>query len=212
MFDYQAGEKYKLTLIMVAIAGMLAGMFFTVLLMPTPDAAPKRRQPPAWASNPDVTGRAELPTDPQGAPTQAGGAPGPGGAQPIGTDPVQAQTFVANFCRDAWDLSFQSARAAQDRAMSAMTEECKQAYTQNIWTPAIAQQIESSGVQSTFTPSKIEPGQMKSDGSVEVTVVGQQSLGVQGKGKTRNVNVVYLVKQFPDGMKIAGISEAGQTQ
>ncbi len=57
MFDYQAGEKYKLTLIMVAIAGVMAGMFFTVLLMPTPEAPQARkRQHQPWMDNPDVTG------------------------------------------------------------------------------------------------------------------------------------------------------------
>ena len=56
MFDYQAGEKYKLTLIMVGFAGLMAGMFFTMLLMPTPEPQSHQRQAPKWASNPDVTG------------------------------------------------------------------------------------------------------------------------------------------------------------
>ncbi len=39
MFDYQAGEKYKLTLIMVAIAGLMAGAFFTILFSAGPEPA-----------------------------------------------------------------------------------------------------------------------------------------------------------------------------
>lgn len=209
MFDYQAGEKYKLTLIMVAIAGLLAGAFFTVLLMPSPEAAPKRRQAPAWASNPDVTGQAAMPGEAQPSGDPYSGAQQ--GAMP--TDPMQAHTLVMNFLPLAWDLSAYSARSSQEKALSVMTEECKQSYIQNIWTPAIADQIEKSGVQSQFQPNKVEPGQMKADGSVEVNVEGQQTLSVSGKGqKTREVKVIYLVKQFPEGLKIAGISEAGRTQ
>src|SRR5215472_13172073 len=61
MFDYQAGEKYKLTLIMVGISGMLAGIFVTLLLMPTPEPARGRtRYHAAWMDNPDVTGRPKV--------------------------------------------------------------------------------------------------------------------------------------------------------
>ena len=215
MFDYQAGEKYKLTLIMVAIAGMLAGMFFTVLLMPTPEAAPRRRQPPAWANNPDVTGAPM--TDPgstqEASAGGAGGEAAQGGPAQMATDAVQARDLVVSFLPLAWDLSAFSARAHQEQAISLMTDECKHAYTSHIWTPEIAQQIESSGVQSEFQPKKVEPTPMKSDGSVEVIVEGVQTLGVAGKGqKTRNVKVAYLVKQFPEGLKIAGISELSQNQ
>ena len=215
MFDYQAGEKYKLTLIMVGIAGILAGMFFTVLLMPAPEApSARRRQPPAWASNPDATGQARGPEGYQ-APTEAA-AGGPGAEQqaaPQATDPMQARNLIANFLPLAWDLSAYSARGHQDQALMLMTDECRQAYTNNIWTPQIAQQIEQSGVQSTFTPKKIDASPYKADGSVEVTVEGEQTLAVPGKGsKNRNVKVVYLVKQLPEGLRIAGISEAGRTQ
>ncbi len=211
MFDYQAGEKYKLTLIMVAIAGVMAGVFFTVLLMPTPEASgpQKRRQPPAWANNPDATGQARMPEDYQGGPPADGGQGG-AGAQAMAADPMQARTLVENFLPLAWDLSAYSARANQDRALMVMTEECRQAYTQNIWTPQIAQQIEQSGVQSTFSTKKIDQSPIRADGSVEVTVEGEQVLTVPGKGsKTRNVKVIYLVKQLPEGLRIAAISEAG---
>ena len=210
MFDYQAGEKYKLTLIMVAVAGMLAGMFFTVLLMPTPEAAPKHRQPPKWASNPDATGRASSAGEGQ-EPGRNMAAPG---QAPMAVDPYQARELLeTKFLPLAWDLSAYSARASQGKAIAFMTEDCKRAYMNNIWTTAIANQIEQSGVQSQFTPRRIEPSPVRSDGSVEVIVEGQQTLSVPGKGgKTREVKVVYLLKQFPDGLKIAGISEAGQTQ
>lgn len=55
MFDYQAGEKYKLTLIMVGFAGLMAGMLFTMLVMPQPDPrAMKARKAPAWTKDPDA--------------------------------------------------------------------------------------------------------------------------------------------------------------
>jgi hypothetical protein len=214
MFDYQAGEKYKLTLIMVALAGLLGGAFFTVLLMPAPEATPRRRQTQKWQSNPDATGGMPINAAPPGA--------GPGGPQgmqsqaagPLPTDPVQARELLeTKFLPLAWDLSAYSARASQGQALQFMTDECKRAYQSNIWTPEIAKQIEESGVQSRFTPRRIDPGPMRQDGSIEVTVEGEQELSVPGKGgRKRPVKVIYLVRQYPDGMKIAGISEAGQTQ
>ena len=223
MFDYQAGEKYKLTLIMVGVAGLLAGVFFTVLLMPTPDAGPaKHHTAPKWSSNPDATGTARMPGAGQRATDGQGPGQGQGqeqGAQPQAQAPMAVDAFQARemletkFLPLAWDLSAYSARASQGKAIAYMTDDCKRAYMNNIWTSTIAKQIEDSGVQSQFTPRKIEPGQVRSDGSVEVTVEGQQTLSVPGKGgKTRDVKVVYLVRQYPEGMKIAGISEAGQTQ
>lgn len=219
MFDYQAGEKYKLTLIMVALAGLMAGVFFTVLLMPTPEPASARRQrqAPEWASNPDVTGMAGPPGSagaPQGTYPPGAGAPGPGNGQaPVATDPMEAKILIESFLPLTWDLSAYSARQHQNEAMALMTETCRQAYQSNIWTPQIADQIEKSGVQSSFEPKKVEPSQMKSDGSVEVSVEGVQTLSVPGKApKGRLLKVTYLVRKTPDGhMCIAGISE-GQTQ
>lgn len=219
MFDYQAGEKYKLTLIMVGLVGMLGGVFFTVLLMPTPtDSGPRRRPPPKWASNPDATGGVAggQPPARYGQESAMAGQtpPSPQGAQPMAADPFQAQQLLeSKFLPLAWDLSAFSARASQNKAIAYMTDECKRAYMTNIWTTEVAQQIEQSGVQSQFKPRKIVPGPLRADGSVEVTVEGEQTLSVPNKGsKTREVKVVYLVKQYPDGLKIAGISEAGQTQ
>lgn len=56
MFDYQAGERQKMTLIMTALAGMIAGVFFTLLLAPPQEAPQKAKHKPKWADNPDVTG------------------------------------------------------------------------------------------------------------------------------------------------------------
>ena len=43
MFDYQAGEKYKITLAMTGIAGLIIGMFFTLLIMPQSSEPPRNR-------------------------------------------------------------------------------------------------------------------------------------------------------------------------
>lgn len=196
---------------MVALAGLMAGVFFTVLLMPSPEAAsPRRRQAPAWASNPDVTGVAAAPDG--AAPAYAAGAAGGEGGAPIPTDPMQAKTLVENFLPLTWDLSAYSARTNQDRAMMCMTDSCRQAYQSNIWTVQTADQIEKSGVQSNFEAKKVDPSPMRSDGSVEVAVEGVQTLSVPGKApKARHLKVTYLVRQLPEGLRIAGISE-GQTQ
>lgn len=213
MFDYQAGEKYKITLIMVAIAGLLAGVFFTVLLMPTEAPASRRRGGPVTRAmtDPDVTGHRAAPADMQqmGQATLSNAA----GPSVIPTNPIEAQQLIEGWLPLAWDLNFHSARASQEKALAYMTPDCARSYCQSIWTPQIAQQIEQSGVQSHFEPKSVMAGQLQGDGSVVITVAGTQSLGVEGKPrKIRDVKVEYLIKNLPEGMRIAGISEVGRTQ
>ncbi len=212
MFDYEAGEKYKLTLIMVGVAGCLAGMFFTMLLMPTPEPPSRRRQAQTRSSSdPDITGNsAGYRAQPSAAPMAAGQPGGPPPANMMVVDPLQARQMMDSFLPLAWDLTAGSAREAQQRALQFMTPECAQAYRQNIWTDAVAQKIEQSGLQSSFQPAGIDVGGMQSDGTIVVTVEGTQTLAVPGQqgGKSRHVKVEYLMKQYPEGLKIAGISEA----
>ncbi|HNB22447.1 MAG TPA: hypothetical protein PKZ32_08520, partial [Candidatus Melainabacteria bacterium] len=181
MFDYQAGEKYKLTLIMVAIAGMMAGMFFTVLLMPTPEPAQARkraRQP--WMDNPDVTGgRTAAPGAAQAAaPTELQQkAQAAAMAQPaIKTDAVTAQTLVEKWLPFAFDLSSGSANDSQEKAIACMTPECAQSYRQSVWTPEVASQIAASGMKSSFRATKVIAGAHQTDGSIVITVEGEQIL------------------------------------
>jgi hypothetical protein len=213
MFDYQAGEKYKLTLIMVGIAGLMAGMFFSFLLMPQPDMVSmnnaRRRGPmKPHMTNPDVTGIARIPGmqgDPAMAAQQAQASQGP---PPIFVDPFQAKLMIEKWLPMAWDLSAGTARQSQDSAMTAMTPECQQGYRQSVWTPDIQKQIDECGLQSAFAPSMVNAGGTQADGTVVVTVQGTQKLGVPGKGeKIRQVKMEYLIKGTPDGMRIAGISD-----
>ena len=213
MFDYEAGEKFKLTLIMVGVAGLLAGMFFTMLLSPTPEPQSRRsKQSARHMSDPDVTGGFRAPS---GIAANAGEHP----QQPLGSappnvlvvDPMQARQLMDTFLPLAWDLSAGTAKDSQQRALGYMTPECAQAYRQNIWTDAIAQKIDQSGLQSQFAPAGIDVGGMQSDGTIVVTVEGTQTLAVPGAaqaGKSRHVKVEYLMKQFPEGLRVAGISEA----
>lgn len=204
MFDYEAGEKYKLTLIMVGLAGLIAGLFFATLLTPMPEPAARRRQLPPHATHPDVTGYGAPP--PSGAGYQA--AP----AAPAGVDPMQAKMFIESLLPMLWDLNAASAHQSQSQAMSHMTAECAGKYQQNIWTPQVAQQIQSAGIQSSFTAHDVQVGQTQADGSVVVTVTGSQTLSVPGKGgKSRPVKLEYLIKQFPEGMKVAGITDLGSS-
>lgn len=218
MFDYQAGEKYKITLIMVAIAGMMGGIFFTVLLMPTPDAgaAHNRKRGPVTRAmtDPDVTGyRAPSPEMQQGGsgavnPQALTGA-GPTNYNPV--SPLDATNMVSEFSHYAFDLNAHSARQSQERAIQQfMTPDCAQAYRQNIWKEETAQQVEQSGLQSEFHVDGISPGNLLGDGSIEVDLLGKQSLGVGANRKTRDVKVRYLIKNLPDGPKIAGIQELGK--
>jgi hypothetical protein len=214
MFDYQAGEKYKITLIMVAIAGMMGGIFFSVLLMPTPDAgaAHRKRGPVTRAmSDPDVTGYRAPHPDAQGGAVNPQSLTGPG-PEYTPVNPADAANMVTQFSQYAFDLNFQSARASQERAIHEfMTPECAQAYRQNIWKEETAQQVEQSGLQSTFQIEGVSPGNLLGDGSIEVELQGKQTLGVGANRKTRAVKVRYLIKNIPgQGPRIAGISEVGK--
>jgi hypothetical protein len=200
MFDYQAGEKYKLTLVMVAIAGLLAGLFFSFIIMPPPEA-PKRRATAKHLTDPDVTGMRTANGSAQATPSQSAVAV---------VDPYQAKTLIDNWLPLAWDLSAGTAKSSQDRAMSLMTPECAIAYRKNIWTEELSQQIDQSGIKSSFIPTQISVGEVMSDGSVNVLVKGTQTLGVPGRGsRNRNVSLEYLIIQTTDGMRIASFTESG---
>jgi hypothetical protein len=210
MFDYQAGEKFKLTLIMVGLAGVMAGMFFTLLLMPTPEPQQARRARPhaAWMDNPDVTGGRGAPTQQAFGQQSAAASPPPAAAN--SADPNTALNLIQEWLTYAWDLSAGTAKSSQARAMMYMTTDCANAYRQNVFTPEIAQQIEQSGVKSSFRMDRIYAGGNNPDGSVVIFVEGEQVLSVPSKGsKTRLVKLEYMVKKTPDGLRISGISEGG---
>jgi hypothetical protein len=215
MFDYQAGEKYKLTLVMVGISGVMAGIFFTLLLMPTPEPQRGRvRYHAAWMENPDITGRPRISAAEgnaqlaqQETATQPAQAPAPPSER---ADPNTALSLVQEWLNYAWDLSAGTAKTSQTTAMAYMTPECATAYRQNVFTPEIAQRIEQSGVKSSFRMDSIYVGTNNPDGTVVVFVQGEQVLSVPGKGsKTRSVNLEYMVKKTANGLKISGISEGG---
>lgn len=209
MFDYQAGEKQKLTLIMVGFVGLMAGMLFTMLVMPPGPPPAKARAHQRFMDDPDVTGG-------RGGGRRYGAAPAAvAAAQPqqaqqpyVAMDKGAAQSLIQSWLTPAWDLSAGTARASQEQAMAYMTPDCKQAYQQNIWTPEIAKSIEESGLQSTFQLAGISASDQQADGSVVVFVQGMQVLTVPGKGvKQRQVRMEYMVRQTPEGPRIAGISE-----
>lgn len=213
MFDYQAGEKFKLTLIMVGFAGLMAGMLFTMLLMPQPDPHAGKRRPQAkWMNDPDARGggprSAYVPRDGDGA--QNSPPPGLAPQAPAGmlTDPNTALTLVEQWLPVVWDLSAATAPASQEKAIAYMTPECATAYRANIWTTEMAQQIQESGLQSSFNAKKVSAGTNQPDGSVVIYVEGEQILQVAGKpARARPVKMEYLVRTTQDGMRIAGISE-----
>lgn len=210
MFDYQAGEKYRLTLIMVGVAGIMAGMFFTMLLMPTPQPT-RRRAQPAYMSHPDITGQAQAPGSTQRAASPSVPTPAPTPTNPNAVLPEEAQSLINSWLPYAWDLSAGTAKASQEKAMSYMTDQAKVAYKQNIWTDEIAKQIDEAGVQSTFKPHEIKVGSMQPDGSIVVFVTGEQVLSVPQKGSTsRVVSLEYLIRKVRGQLRIAGISEGSK--
>ncbi len=207
MFDYQAGEKFKFTLVMVAIAGVMAGMFFTLLLMPTPEPQLRRARPhAAWMDDPDVTGGRASRSGAQ-SPVAA-----PIAVNPNLADPDTALNLVQQWLPFAWDLSAGTAQSSQEKAIMYMTTECANAYRRNIWTPEIAHQIEQSGVKSSFRTDRLVASRNQADGSVVIFVEGEQVLSVPSKGsKERPVKLEYLVKKTANGLRIAGISEGGHS-
>lgn len=222
MFDYQAGEKYKLTLIMVGLAGLMAGMFFSFLLLPQQDMTSNSRRARAMKphmTNPDVTGIARTPDGQLVASPQVA-AQAQAGPPPIFVDPFQAKLFIEQWLPVGWDLSAGTAKASQERAMTAMTPECQNAYRQNVWTPDVAKQIDECNLQSTFAATVVHAGNVQADGTVVVTVDGTQKLGVPGRGdqRVRQVKMEYMIKGTPEGVRICGISDithlasAGQGQ
>ncbi|MBK9143596.1 MAG: hypothetical protein IPM23_13925 [Candidatus Melainabacteria bacterium] len=216
MFDYHAGEKYKLTLIICGIAGFIIGVFMTALILG--ESQPQQRQTrqrPKWADHPDVTG---VPRDASAQPQDyRPTAEAPAGSEPMAQQsaaPVnqdQALNLVETFLIPAWDLSAGTAPQSQATAIQYMTPDCAAAYQQNVWTPEIAQQIESAGLRSTFQKSSMRIGSVKPDGSVVVLVSGMQIMEVPGKGqRQREVNIEYLVTSTPAGLRIGGIGEGQQ--
>ena len=218
MFDYHAGEKYKLTLIMVGVAGFVMGLFISVIVIgehTAPVAA--QRQKPKWADHPDVTGKPRADNIAQatgGAPYATDGVntmpPGMESYNPA--DEVASLQLIEQWLPKAWDLSAGSANQSQEEAIMYMTADCAAAYRQNIWTNDMANQVQESGLQSNFAATSVSVGSRKQDGSVVILVQGEQVLQVPGKGqRARHVNIEYLVKKTADGLRIAGISEGNQT-
>ncbi|MDZ4836789.1 MAG: hypothetical protein SGJ27_23660 [Candidatus Melainabacteria bacterium] len=220
MFDYQAGEKYKLTLILVGFAGAMIGMFFTLLLSPSAPPTQVGKNKPKWASNGDVNGGGQVTGGRRGraidgykvSPEEA--LSQETAAQPfVHTDENQAVSLVQGWLALAWDFNATTASASQEKAMQYMSADCAGAYRQNIWTDEMAKTIAQSGAVSTFSPSVVKVGETRQDGAVVVVVEGRQVLEVPGKGSnSHEVKLEYLVKQTSDGkMQIAGIAEAGKS-
>lgn len=219
MFDYQAGEKYKLTLILVGFAGVMAGMFFTLLLSPAPHPHQVARQKPKWADHPDVNGggqsagRHGRAIDGYQNPGGAAQAHAPANEPYIATDQDKALSLVDQWLPSAWDFSAATAGNSQENAIAYMTEECAAQYRQNIWTSELASQIAQSGATSRFDKRVVKVGEQRNDGAVVVIVEGQQVITMPGKGAHANeVKFEYLVKETPDKkIKIAGFCEAGKS-
>lgn len=218
MFDYQAGEKYRLTLIMVGVAGLVAGIFIALLLMPSPESSGRRHkgggQSAKVMTNPDITGRRDGGMgfgSPDPSAIAAATAPGqtPGQNPQVSyVDRAAAHQFMVGWLPRVWDLSATTAAASQSEALRYMTPDCAAAYQRNVWTQDLARQVQESGLQSSFEIRDMQISEPQADGSVIIKVKGAQSLGSGGKNKTREVNLEYLMKQTPQGPRIAGISDS----
>jgi len=208
MFDYQAGEKYKMTLITVGLSGVMAGAALTLFLSPQgsgPSGKPRVRQ--KADSDPDVTGVAR-PVG--GRYLNQGQTPTPPPPSPADmVEPNAATELVKGFLPLAWDFSSATAANSQASAMNLMTPECAQNYKSSVWTDEVASGILGSGIKSNFNQQMVSAGQNLQDGSIEVTVHGSLDMTLPGNPPTsKPCKYIYLVKKFGGPLKIAGISEA----
>lgn len=205
-----------MTIIMTAVAGMIAGIFFTLLLSPPQEPTQRGRPKPKWMNNPDAMGVAgKAGYGQEGRATSGMGQQQPPPQQPAPLpadvmDPNAATQLMQDWLPLAWDFSAASAVNSQERAIQYMTPECAAQYRQNVWTSEMASSLAASGVKSTWQQSVVSAGGTLPDGGVEVTVQGVQQLEVPGQPPTppRQVRFVYLIKKTPEGPRIAGITEA----
>lgn len=203
MFDYQAGERYRITLIMVAVAGFIAGIFIMILLAPPSEAPRKKRAMTRANYDPDVTGV------PRGGGGGGGGGNPQQAVQPQAADAQAAKDFIRNFSYNAFDLSAQTASDSQAKAMQQMTPQCAQSYRASIWTPEMEQMVRESGVRATFQPQRVESGQATPDGGIVIFLTGSQTLTREdGASQNKEINVQYMVQRGGDGsLKVSGIED-----
>jgi hypothetical protein len=207
MFDYQAGEKYKLTLIMVGVTGIIVGASLTLML-----AAPGEAPPPKRGHG---GGRARNFEGREGSGPSLRATGGGQGAMPQmpqveQVDKGQATALVDSFLPLTYDFNSTTSGQSQERAMQLMTPECAQLYKANVWTDEIAQKVGEAGMTSSFQRTSCQAITSTDDGSVVVKVEGDQTLVLQGQPpRPKHVIMEYLVKKTPGGLKVSGISESG---
>lgn len=210
MFYYQAGDRYKLTLSMVAVAGLMAGVFFTLLLGGgAPSEPPRRARTKQNPYNPD-TGAAAVGGRGSSMVTGPGGDPN-AATTPQVSDAQAAQDFVRNFVTYSFNMNSNAASASQAQAMAMMDSETAKAYRNNVWTPDLEQLVTTSNLTSQFNITSISSGQQNPDGSIVIFMNGTQILNSPASGQQQKpVSVEYLVQRGPSGWHIIGIQEKGQ--
>ncbi|MBX9673788.1 MAG: hypothetical protein K2X70_10115 [Candidatus Obscuribacterales bacterium] len=201
MFDYQAGEKQKLTLIMTGVTGLIMGITLMAFLSPETGSGPKKtRERPKWANNPDVTGKANLPADYNG---------GQGQAKPENmVQATEAQDMLRQWLGYAFDFNSQTCGKSQERAMQFMTPECASSYRSNVWTTELATQIEQANLKNEFILSKMSAGQNNPDGSIVIFMEGEQTFfPPSAPPEKKHISMEYIVKKTPEGLQIAGFHD-----
>jgi len=213
MFDYQAGEKQKLLLIMTAVSGVIAGAFFTLLLSPPAEAPQKQSRGGGSRRMQNMergTAQSLVPLRSINGGMRDNGTQA---NQPPAADMVEggaAQSMVQGLLQYMWDFNSSTANQSQEQAIANMTPECAQVYRLNVWTPEIAQKVAAAGMTSSFTPQSCQFVTNNPDGTAVVKIQGQQILVLQGQPTPPKMVIMeYLVKRTPSGLKICGISESG---
>jgi hypothetical protein len=206
MFDYTAGEKYKLTLGMTAVAGVLGGAFVTMLLA-SPSPPPRHGAQSYYGQEPPSSVHYSTPS--QGM--AMAGAPATAPTLPVSViDPKSAKELIQQWLPLAWDLSAGTAAQDQDLAIKYMTPECAQSYRKTIWTPDLAKQIDEAGLRSSFEILSISEPLIQNDGSAIVDVEGTQTIiSASGQSSQRQVRLEYSLVDTPNGPRVASFKENG---
>lgn len=210
MFDYQAGERYKLTLIFVGIAGLMAGVFFTLLLGSTGEPPRPQRGRGARGQSamiPPGSGKMRGNTYQQQQQQQQLQPTGPQNASEV--DSTAARDLIHNFAPLSFDMSAATCDASQAQAIQMMTPEFANTYRATIWTPELSRLVKESGVQSSFTLRTVQALQANADGSIAVRISGTKLLTkMDGESQSNEVNMEYLCQKDTNGQfKVAGIKD-----
>lgn len=124
-------------------------------------------------------------------------------AKPI--EPGLACDFVKWWLGGAMDMAQTTAKDSHKEAIAWMTAEAAGQFQAALWTPQMAQGIETGAIRASFHTGQIQAEALNPDGSVVVSVDGTMILDTMRNPVPTHIITYYLVKRNRDGLRIAGV-------